>query len=201
MRKTIVFVDGENFRHKVEDVLKAEHIDKRTVNFSAIDLRSLLRKALNRTRIHQYRYYAAKIRYYPETTKKSQELILLQRRLKTHLEKQGFHYILAGTVRGQEVLVGNKKELVFHEKGVDVKIGVDLVALAADGTLDTAVLCSSDSDLQPAIAELGKRKVHVIYLGFQQQPNKGLTYTTNETILFRNSEVVSVCPKGKRQHK
>lgn len=63
--------------------------------------------------------------------------------------------------------------------------------MACDKELKTAILCSSDSDLQPAIAELRKRNIEVIYLGFENQPNKGLTFTTNRTILIRNSEVLA----------
>lgn len=43
------------------------------------------------------------------------------------------------------------------------------------------------------VAELQKRKVEVIYLGFEINPNRGLTYTTDRTILFRNSEVLEAC--------
>ena len=92
-------------------------------------------------------------------------------------------------MRGQKV--ANK--LIFREKGVDVKIAVDLVSLACDKKLDTAILCSSDSDLQPAIKELRAKNIEVIYVGFESKPNKGLTYTTNRTILLRNHEVVEAC--------
>lgn len=88
--------------------------------------------------------------------------------------------------------------MVFREKGVDVRIAVDLVALACDGNLETAVLCSSDSDLQPAIKEIKNRKTEVVYLGFENNPNKGLSYTTNRTILLRNSEVLSSITKNKK---
>ena len=49
---------------------------------------------------------------------------------------------------------------------------------------------SSDSDLQPAIKAVRERGVACMYLGFENQPNKGLSYTTNKTILIRNSEVL-----------
>lgn len=68
------------------------------------------------------------------------------------------------------------------------------MSLSCDKHIDTAILCSSDSDLQPAVAEARKRDIEVIYLGFENNPNKGLTYTTNRTILFRNSEIVQVVP-------
>jgi len=108
---------------------------------------------------------------------------------------QGFEFVMAGNVRAQTVNVGGKTKTMFREKGVDVKIAVDLVSLAADKELDTAILCSSDSDLQPAVAEARRRNVEMVYLGFETNPNKGLTYTTNRTILFRNDEILQVCPK------
>src|SRR5690606_936121 len=135
-------------------------------------------------------FYASKLIYHPKTKDKSNKLISFQRYLKTNLQKQGFEFIIAGKVRGQEVTIDNKTKVIFKEKGVDVKIAVDLVSMSADKTIKTAILCSSDSDLQPAVQEVKKRGVKVIYLGFGFQPNKGLMYTTNETILFRNSEII-----------
>jgi len=138
-------------------------------------------------------YYAAKLHEYPEypnLLEVSKELILRQRVLKTNLEKQGFNFVLTGNVRAQEIDVNGKKKIIFKEKGVDVKIAVDLVSHACDKLVKTAYLCSSDSDLQPAIKEIKNRGVKVIYVGFEILPNKGLTYTTNGTILLRNSEVL-----------
>lgn len=72
---------------------------------------------------------------------------------------------------------------------------MDLVSLACDGGINTAILCSSDSDLQPAVKELKQRGVKVIYLGFENNPNKGLAYTTDRTVLLRNPEVIGACPQ------
>lgn len=199
MSKTILFIDGENFRHKVEEVLQAEHKEMTSIDFTSINLKLLINKVLKDFKISQIRYYGAKIREHHQTRQKSKELILLQRRLKTNLEKQRLTYIIAGTVRAQLVRVGGSIKLIFREKGVDVKIAVDLITLACDKKLDTAILCSSDSDLQPVITELRKRNIKIIYLGFQISPNKGLSFTTNETILFRNNEILEVCPKKVRK--
>ena len=70
-----------------------------------------------------------------------------------------------------------------------------MIALSCDNKLKTAILASSDSDLQPAVIELKKRKIERIYLGFENMPNKGLSFTTNRTILIRNSEVLEFMPK------
>ena len=79
--------------------------------------------------------------------------------------------------------------MVFKEKGVDVRIAVDMVSKSCDREVKEIVLGSSDSDLQPAIKETRNRSVECVYLGFEAMPNKGLTYTTNRTILIRDSEV------------
>lgn len=60
-----------------------------------------------------------------ETPKKSSELIRFQRKLRNTLINQGFEFIIAGNVRGQNVLV-------FKAKGVDVKIAVDMVSMSCD---------------------------------------------------------------------
>lgn len=191
MSKCVLFIDGENFIHKVEDVLKAEGLNKKDFNLALIDLNKLFKESLKGFYIHKKIFYASRLHFHPETKKKSEELIKLQRKLRNNLIKQGYEFVIAGNVRAQKV--GNN--VVFREKGVDVKIGVDLVAFACDRKLETAILCSSDSDLQPAIKELSDRGIEVAYLGFETSPNKGLTYTTNRTILLRNPEVVEACPK------
>lgn len=187
MSKTILFIDGENFINKIEEVLKSESIDKYKTDITSIDLYKLFNQPLSGFKFSRKIFYAAKLHIHPETKKKSEELVSFQRKLRNNLIKYGFEFIIAGNVRAQKV--GEK--LIFREKGVDVRIAVDLVFMACDGDLTTAVLCSSDSDLQPAIKEIKNRKTEVVYLGFENNPNKGLSFTSDRTILIRNSEVLS----------
>jgi len=191
MSNCILFIDGENFLHKVEDVLKEEGINRSKVDLTLIDLNKLFKVPLRGFKLSRKIFYAARLHFHPETKRKSKELIRFQRKLRNQLVKQGYEFIIAGNVRAQKV----NNKVIFREKGVDVKIAVDLVTLACDKKLRTAVLCSSDSDLQSAIKELRARGVEVVYLGFEMSPNKGLTYTTNRTILLRNHEVVDALPK------
>jgi len=177
---TYLFVDGENFLFKVEDCLKEQGISRKDVDPTEIDLSSLIKMSLPKYKVKNKYFYSARLRI-----------------LKTNLEKQGFEFILAGNVRPYEFKSDGKKKIVFKEKGVDVRIAVDLVSLACDKQIDTAILCSSDSDLQPAVSEVKKRGIKIIYLGFESSPNKGLTYTTDKTVLFRNHEILQVVPKKK----
>ena len=94
-----------------------------------------------------------------------------------------------------------KEILIFREKGVDVQIAIDMVKTAFKDELKIAILASSDSDLQPAvkelkeIRELKQKGIEIIYLGFEMDHNKGLGYTTDRTILIRNSEVLEFFPQ------
>ncbi|MEK7592105.1 MAG: NYN domain-containing protein [Patescibacteria group bacterium] len=191
---TYLFIDGENFLHKLEDALIQQGIEKKKIDSTHVDLKKLIQLALPNEHIALSTFYAAKLHVHEASRAKSLKLIQEQRILKTNLEKQGFTFVLAGNVRPQIITVNGKSKTIFREKGVDVRLAVDLVSLSCDKVIDRAIMCSSDSDLQPAIAEARKRGVEVVYLGFEASPNKGLTYTTNRTVLFRNSEIVQIVP-------
>lgn len=186
MSKTALLIDGENLRHYIENVLIKSGRKKEYININNLNLSNLFDQVLKGIDISQKYYYSARLRFNEETPKKSAELIQKQRTLKTNLEKNGFLFIMAGTVRGQKV----NGKTIFKEKGVDVRIAVDLVASACDKAYSQIILCSSDSDLQPAVKEAKNRKIQIVYLGFEINPNKGLTYTTDRTILIRDSEIV-----------
>jgi len=186
--QTILLIDGENIKGKIRSVFR--DTDKEKPVWHEYDFRGLFDKVLDGIHIDRRVFYFARIKEHEESRDKSRQLIEEQRKLKTHLEKQGFEVILSGRVRGQfEEGQSGKKVLVFKEKGVDVKIAVDMVSLSCDKKVTEIILGSSDSDLQPAIKEARDRQVSCVYLGFESQPNKGLSFTTNRTILIRNSEL------------
>ena len=182
--ETILFIDGENFKGKTKSVFK--ELNKSKPEWHNYDFNGLFNKILQSAQINEKIFYFARLKEHPQTKEKSKQLIEEQRLLKTHLEKQGFKVIFAGRVRGQN----SKNLLIFKEKGVDVRMAVDMTVRACDKKLKKAFVCSSDSDLQPAIKELTDRNVKTVYIGFENKPNKGLTYTTDKTILIRNSEVI-----------
>lgn len=187
--ETVLLIDGENFKGKIKAVFKESSV-KRSA-WHEYDFKGLLDKVLSGIEINRRVFYFARLKIHEQSKEKSQQLIDEQRLLKNHLEKQGFEVVLTGRVRGQvEDGERGKKVLVFKEKGVDVKVAVDMVSLACDKKVAEIILGSSDSDLQPAVKEVRDRRVNCIYLGFEAQPNKGLSYTTSRTILIRNSEVL-----------
>lgn len=189
--KTILLVDGENFKGMIRDSLYPDRKNVAKIIWHTFDFRGLFDRVLKDISIDEGRFYFARIKEHEKTREKSKKLIEDQRRLKTHLENQGFKVVLGGSVRGYMTKNASGKEaLTFKEKGVDVKIAIDMVTLACDKLVDEIILASSDSDLQPAIREItNNRDVSCIYLGFESKPNKGITYTTNRSILIRNSEI------------
>lgn len=183
-----LLIDGENLKGKIKTVFKEARKDKPV--WHEYDFKGLFDKVLSGITIGRKIFYFARIKEHGSSKEKSQQLIQEQRLLKTHLEVQCFYVILSGRVRGQmEDGQGGKRVLVFKEKGVDVKIAVDMVSFSCDKKANEIILGSSDSDLQPAIKEVRDRKISCVYLGFEAQPNKGMTFTTNRTILIRNSEI------------
>ncbi|MBP9818271.1 NYN domain-containing protein [Candidatus Shapirobacteria bacterium] len=192
--KSALFIDGENLRHYIEKVIYDNGFDKHKYSITDIDFSKLFTGALKNFNLVDKIYYSAKLQVTPETEKVSKLLVNKQRALKTKLEKNGYQFLIAGHVRPQ---TGDKGKVVFKEKGVDVRIAVDLVKSAFDKKYQSVILCSSDSDLQPAIKEARRRQLEIVYLGFETMPNKGLTFTTNRTILLWSSEIISAVIKRK----
>ncbi|MDP1706517.1 MAG: NYN domain-containing protein [bacterium] len=184
----VLLIDGENFKKKIQAIFR-ENGKERPV-WHEYDFRGLFDKVLTGFNIDRKIFYFAKIKEDPHTKEKSHQLIEEQRLLKTHLTNQGFEVSLSGRVRGQleDGFLG-KKILIFREKGVDVKIAVDMVSWSCDKKVREIILASSDSDLQPAIQEIKDRGVSCVYLGLESQPNKGIMFTSDRSILIRNSEL------------
>ncbi|TSC79500.1 MAG: hypothetical protein G01um101429_487 [Parcubacteria group bacterium Gr01-1014_29] len=187
-KETLLFIDGENFKHKISNVY-TEH-RKQKPEWHTYNFKGLLDNVLTGFDRDRTIFYFAKIKEHSETKEKSRQLIEAQRLLKTSLERQGFTIVLAGGVRGQREGNSSNSVVVFREKGVDVRMGVDMVSSACDERASTIILGSSDSDLQPAVKETSKRGVGCVYLGFETNPNKGLSFTCKRTILIRDSEVL-----------
>lgn len=194
--KVALFIDGENLSHYVENVIFENGYDKHEYSILNTNFAKMFAGVFKNLNIVERIYYSAKLQITPGVEKLSQLQINKQRFLKTRLEKQEYKFLIAGHVSPQVIKQDGKDKIVFKEKGVDVRIAVDLVKTAVDKNYQTVILCSSDSDLQPAIKEARSRGLNIIYLGFESQPNKGLTFTTNKTILLRSSEIIDALDKS-----
>ena len=73
-----------------------------------------------------------------------------------HIYPQKVKELLSGKLKIEE-LTDNDVYLEIHQKGIDMKIGVDIASLALKRFVDTIVLFSGDSDFVPA-AKLARRE-------------------------------------------
>lgn len=85
---TILFVDGENFKKKIEGVLISEKIakEKDEIKWMQFNFRGLFDQILQGINIDRRIFYFARINKHPATPEKSEVLIQKTRGLKTYLE-------------------------------------------------------------------------------------------------------------------
>src|SRR3989344_287539 len=161
-KKTVLFIDGENFLFSIARFLKAGKKIQHKSDIRNISIGSIIKSALSDYSVATTKFYAAKIHVYnehPELLDKSSLIAESQRRLKRALINQDVEFIVSGHVRLQELVRDKNGKVtrgIFKEKGTDVQIAIDMLSMACDGLLDTALLLSSDSDMQPAVKELKK---------------------------------------------
>jgi len=190
--KGVIFIDGENLKNRIRDVFKKKEIPD--FDFAAYDLKGLFDTILDEHQLNYHRlFYRAKPEKHPDILQHSEKIIEQHRLLGGHLGRQGFKLIKAGVLRADYKNKGDARPQ-YREKGVDVRLAVDMVSLACDGVIDEAILVASDSDYQPAVAELRKRKVRVVYVGFAVNPNYGLIAKTNDRLIVSDKEVLTHTP-------
>jgi uncharacterized LabA/DUF88 family protein len=189
MSKIHLYIDGQNFLARIRTILRRSGVTD--TDITKFDFYGLLNQVFKDEKVDLATIYFAKLHAEERTKEKSEELIVREAALKEHLEKQGIRYVTGGAVRTRV----RGEEVSFEEKGVDVKIAVDMLVDAIDQHVETIIIGSSDSDLQPVVAALKARGVKVIYLGFHARKNRGLVATTDRTVLINNQDVERFYPR------
>ncbi len=174
-KKVAIYFDGSNFYYKLKDLRVPNITNFNYSNFS---------KWLARGRdIISKRYYVGLVR--PEqNNEKGQKLRKEQQRLFSHLTSPAQNFIIK---RGYLMNNGG----TYHEKGVDVKIAVDLLVGAYENIYDTAILISSDTDLIPVIKKIKHLGKDVEYIGFAHRPSLAMQKYANISRLIIKDELES----------
>ncbi len=176
--RVLVLIDGSNFYHRTDEIGVS--------TFIRFDYRRFAEWLAEGRPIVEKIYYTGTIRK-QEGNAKSQQLVSDQQRLFAHLESREQEFTV---FRGHVM----KQPGQYKEKGVDVKIAVDIVLKAAKNQYDTVILVSSDTDLIPAIEaikEFGKR---VEYVGFSHRQSFGMLKTAASSRLLRKQELEQFLP-------
>ena len=185
MSKTIVYIDGENTFFQLFDSLRRKKLARYREDLVKFDLVGLLEEVLGKIDNIEYRYYGARLKEIDtseELLKRTQKMIDHKRRWSGFLSNQGVNFISAGNLKiRNKNPSGEEADLTFVEKGIDVKMATDLVVDAFSNDVNTAVIWSSDSDIQPAMLAASKVGVHITYLCHEERINDVLAGTASET--------------------
>lgn len=168
--RVAIFIDGSNFYQRIRDtgIPRGSRFDYSSLAHLLTRGRTLVSK----------RYYIGVVRNHDHSAK-SQQLVDSQQRFLSNLETEGY-----GIERGR--IVYDHK---IREKGVDVKIAVDLIVGATSDQFDTAVVASSDTDLIPAIKHVISIGKQVEYVGFAAKPSLGMTRECSLSVLLLPDDI------------
>ena len=150
--KTVVYIDGQSFLYKVADVLIEAGKLKEKQDLHTFSFRTLIEGLMDEKGL-DIRFYGTRLKRYknpPDIARKSQIMVDSQRRLRNCLNSQNIAFIESGKLKlrdGDICKHCGKQDAHFQEKGVDVRIAVDMMSDAYHKQVQKLVLISSDTDL------------------------------------------------------
>lgn len=194
-----VFIDGENFRHRLAGVLVQEGLLGDYDQPFEFDIQALLVLALAETP-EQVSYYTSRVKQ-PHFDVPSEMIDRIDgirersRRWVASLSNQGITVIKAGYLKVREsskCIHCGKKTLILQEKGVDVRLATDVVlAAAVDHERHIAVL-SSDADMIPALESARASGATVTYLSFAEELNGAIASVSSQTLTYSRRNITDV---------
>jgi uncharacterized LabA/DUF88 family protein len=189
MARNYLLIDGENFVHKLVFHLKHQHLIKSRKDLTRVDLLPLL----GDMKIDEINYYTTRI----VMPSKKHKLFAKVERMRhwnsifiPYLANQGVNFIKAGFLRARDGKKCKKcgyKNSYMAEKGVDVRLALDIVEKAERGV--KIYVLSSDTDLLPAIELARKKKAEIIYVAFQDEEMRLLTKYASKTVVITDAQV------------
>lgn len=156
-QRCIILIDGSNFYYKLKSL--SFH------NLLSFDFRSFGRYISGDLDIVGYTYYIGAVK--ATNTGKSKKLYENQQKLLVYLKENGLQYSLGYLLK--------YKNNVYHEKGVDVNMAIDMIISVYENLCDQIILISSDTDLIPAIIKSQEKGKIVKYIGFRGQISYALS--------------------------
>ncbi|MBI3335223.1 MAG: NYN domain-containing protein [Candidatus Portnoybacteria bacterium] len=168
----MILVDGNNFYNRLKEL----HFK----GLLQLDYQEFGKWLAGGRKTIAARYYIGAVRA-KEGDEKSQTLLRNQHRLFAQLQRTGWSIHLGYLL---------KTANVYHEKGVDVLMAVDLLVGAYEHDYDTAILVSSDTDLLPAMDKVRKLEKQIEYVGFGHCPSFAMQAHASVSRLIVKSDIV-----------
>lgn len=176
-KKAFIFIDGSNLYFKLKEFRKKLNKDLRLLNFN---FRKFSEFLAGENKVIEIHYYIGAIKR-QDNNPKSEKMYADQQKLLGKLQQQRVITTMGVLIR--------HPDKTYHEKGVDVRLAVEMIRFARQNKYDVAYLLSSDTDLVPAIEEVQAFGKAVQYVGFAKAQSFGLTVTANDIKLLRPEDV------------
>lgn len=177
MEKADVFIDGSNFYFKLKQLVQKMGEQHSLLDFRFQDFCAWLTEGKELVQVH---YYIGALKQ-KRGDEKSERMYANQQRLIGKLQQQQVRVVLGHIIQ--------HPDKSFHEKGVDVRLAIEMIRYARINTYDHAYLLSSDTDLVPAVEEVQSFTKKVHYVGTSRGQSFGLTKECDDTLLLRPSDV------------
>lgn len=171
MLKITAIIDGSNFYHGCKNLCPEVHL----TNF---DYRKLVETLIDKG--VTILYCVGEIKK-EGNNKKSEQMYAQQQSLFYSLEKQGI------IIHKGYMLKSDGK---FHEKGVDVKIAVEVVVGALKNKYNECYLFSSDTDIIPAVEEAKRVNKKIIYVGFDKRLSRAMMKNCSRTVVIKRGMII-----------
>lgn len=176
MNKNLVIFDGSNFYHSAKKLAPEIHL----TNFNYQKLVQLISQSQNNIA----EYCVGEIRKELGNSK-SKRMYASQQTLFYNLEQQGI------VVKKGFML---RTDSVYHEKGVDVRIALDILGGAFRNEYNQCFLISTDTDIIPAIDDAKALGKIIIYVGFENFMSKALRTNSSGMVLITRN-MLEACAK------
>lgn len=183
MTKAFVFIDGNNFYFKLKELSSQLEGKFSLLDFNFYKFSEWL---VNPNELTEVRYYIGALKR--QNNEKSERMYADQQKLIGKLQQQNISITF-----GQLIQHPDK---TFHEKGVDVRIAVEMIRFARENAYDIAYLLSSDTDLVAAIEEVKSFGKKVQYVGIAKGQSFGLTKISDDVRLLRPEDIQQFLPQS-----
>ena len=193
-----VYIDGENFRKNLVRSLTDAQLLVSERNLLAYPIRALIEDVLESNSL-SLNYYSSKIKLPSgyEPSQSTLQQVQLIREYSRHwvpsLLSQNINYIKAGNLKvrsSKPCQTCHTTQEILQEKGVDVRIALDILESAYEtGQDNVIVIASSDTDLCPVVHKVQAKVVRVIYLCFATQINRALAAVSDETVAISEGKL------------
>jgi uncharacterized LabA/DUF88 family protein len=194
-----VFIDGENFRHRLASVLMQEGLLADYDQPFNFDVPVLISTALAETP-EKITYYTSRVKQPhfdvpEEMIQRIEGIRERSRRWISALNNQGITVVKAGYLKVREstkCIHCGKKTLILQEKGVDVRLATDIVLAAAVEKAQHIVVMSSDADMIPALESARASGSTVTYLCFAEELNGAIASVSSQTLTYSRKNITDI---------